>query len=213
MLGVSIVRLLDQLSVSRIREARGVSPRSIIVEGVDFSSVESVIINGSVAPEFTVMSSTQLIAQVPDDQDAAILTDVVVLSARLTLTERSLVTFTVGTRVRTVSGPQRLMQVFLRHLFRNPGSNVFHPRSGGGLTKRIGTVYDMSAAADVTTAIAAARQYIVNAQTGDRTIPPSERLLSAEILGIRADPSTTTLYVAIVLTNHAGDRAAAALVA
>lgn len=213
MMSVSVVRLLDLLSVSSVREAIGVSPRSLLIYGEDFSSVETVLINGSMSPEFRTVSDTSLIAQVPEDQDQAIITDVAVLSTRLTLTDKSLVEFTVGTRVRKVSGIQRLMQIFLRQLLRTPGSNIFHPRSGGGLTKRIGTVYDKSVAADVTVAVDAARQYIIAVQAAERAIPPNERLLSAEILGLNADPTTTTLYVAITLTNHAGETAAAALLA
>lgn len=213
MKSISVIRLLDVLSVRRISEARGIHPRSIIVDGEDFSSVEAVLINGSRAPEIASVSNTRLLAQVPEDQVQSVITDVAVLSAALTLTERSVVEFTLGTRVRTISGVQRMMQVFIRHLLRTPGTNIFHPRSGGGLRKRIGGIFNDSAVADATMAVAAARQYIISAQTADRTIPPSERLLSAEIMGLRPDLDSGTLYMTVVLTSHAGARSAASLVA
>ncbi len=212
MLGVSLIRLLDLLRVEGIREAVGVSPRSIIVRGIDFSSVESVLINGVTAPEHAVLSRTELIAQVPEDQEDAIITDVSVLSTQLTMTDKSLVALTVGTRVKSISGIPRMMQVFLRQLLRSPGSNIFHPRSGGGLVKRVGTIMSPNAAADAAVAVSAARQYIINVQSTDRRIPPSERLLSAEVAGLRADPQGTSLFMTIVLTNHAGTRAAASVV-
>lgn len=211
MKGISVIRLLDVIPASSISNAVGVSPRSIIIRGADFASVESVLINGVSSPEFVVLSTSEIVAQVPDDQDDAIITDIAVLSAAFTMTARSLVELTVGNHVRSVQGIQRMMQVFLRQLLRTPGTNIFHRRSGGGLLKRLGTIADDSVAADAAVAVSSAKQYIVNIQSGDRTIPPSERLLAAEISGLRTEK--TAVYLTVVLTNHAGTRAAASVVA
>lgn len=213
MKSVSLIRLLDAVPVTTLQEAVGVHPRSIIVDGDDFTSVETVLINGSSSPEIAVLSQTRLLAQVPEDQVAATITDVSVLSANLTLTERSLVQFTVGTRIRAVSGIQRLLQVFLRQLLRSPRSNIFHPRSGGGLRRRVGTLFDSSVSADIALSVSSARQYIIAAQSGDRTIPPSERLLSAEIVGLRPMPEASAVFVTISLRAHDGQTGAASMLA
>jgi hypothetical protein len=212
MRSISVIRLQDVLAITRIREATGVSPRSIIVQGEDFQTVETVLINGSTSPEFAVMSRTSLIAQVPEDQVFTTITDVSVLSANITLTDKSIVNFTLGTRVRTVSGIQRLVQVFLRQLMRTPGSNLFHPRSGGGFRRRVGGIFDRSVTADVAMAVTAARQYVISVQTNDRQIPPSERLLSAELVGVRPAVEEGILYTTIELTSHSGQRGRASLV-
>lgn len=209
--GIQIVRLLDFLKVNTIRNAPGVVPRSIIVRGEDFRNVEQVIMDGFVSPEFVAFSMTELVAQVPEPLRNATITSVSVLSNTLTLTERSIVEFTFGTRPKKVRGILRLMQTFLRILLRTPGSNRFHPRSGGGLLRMVGTVATNQTAADIAIAVQSARQYLINVQTSDRNIPPSERLLSAEIQALNVDPKSTSTFVTIVLTSHSGLRGAATL--
>jgi hypothetical protein len=211
MIGIQLVRLLDVLPTSSFSNAPGVVPRSLIVRGRDFRNVESVLINGFTSPEFVAYSETALIAQVPEGIEDAIITGVTVLSTSLTFTERSLVELTLGTRPKKVTGTLRLIQVFLRQLLRTQGTNIFHPRSGGGMIKRVGGITSQQAAADVAIAVAAARQYVINAQTQDRNIPPSERLLSADIQALTADPRSTSIYVTILLTSHSGQTGAATL--
>jgi hypothetical protein len=212
MYSIQLIRLLDVLKVNTVRNARGINPRSIIISGQDFTNVESVLINGTVSPAFMVLSSTQIIAEVPSLYQDAIITDVAVLATQVTFTQKTLVTFTFGTRPKKVSGTQRLMQTFLRLLLRSPGSNVFHRRSGGGLVTGVGkTNIGSKTAADVAVAINTTKQYLIGVQTAERNIPPSERLLSAEIAGINADPANTSLAVTIVLTSHAGQRTAATM--
>jgi hypothetical protein len=209
---IQLVRLLDVASITKVREAVGVSPRSLFVQGRDFKSVEQVLINGMAAPTFIVLSETELLVEVPEPLRQAIITEVTVLSHNLTLTERSLVEFTFGTRPKRVRGVLRLMQNFLRLLLRTPGSNLFHRRSGGGLLSRVGGTVARRSAADVQLAINLTKQYIIGAQTPVRQLSPSERLLEAEISGLTADPANTAIYVTVVLTNHSGQRAGATLV-
>lgn len=208
---IQVIRLLDELKVNSIRNAPGVVPRSIVVKGEDFRNVEQVIIDGFVAPEFVAYSTTELVAEVPSPLQQSVITKVSVLSSTLTLTERSLVEFTFGTRPKAVRGTLRLMQNFLRILLRTPGSNKFHPRSGGGLLRVINGLATKQTAADIAVAVQTAKQYMINVQTAERNIPPSERLLSAEIQSLNVDPQSTSAFVTIVLTSHSGARSAATL--
>ena len=210
---IQVIRLLDVLRVNSISNAAGVHPRSIVVQGEDFGSVEEVLINGVTAPSFIVYSKTRLIAEVPESISDSIVTGVTVLSNAITLTGRSLVEFTMGTRPKTATGILRLLQVFLRMLLRAPGSNIFHPKLGGGLLTRIGGNISKSAAADITVSISNARAQIIAAQSSEPAIPGSERLLSAEINGIAVDSSNTSIYVTVILTSHSGKRGAATLTA
>jgi hypothetical protein len=196
-----------------MRNAPGVSPRSIIVTGSNFENIDSVLINGMTAPEFVVTSRTSLIAQVPADIEDAVLTDVAVLCAVPSYTGRSLVEMTLGSKIRAISGTQRMMQNFVRLLLRTPGSNIFNKTSGGGLPQRIGSTLDNRVAADIAVAVASTKQYIIAAQTPERTIPNDERLLSAEIANLTVDAANASVYVTIILTSHAGARSAATLVA
>jgi hypothetical protein len=209
---IQLVRLLDVAPINLVREADGVSPRSLIIRGRDFRSVEQVVIDGVPSPEFVVYSETELIAQVPDLLQESTIFEVTVLSQNLTLTERSMVEFTFGTRPKMARGVVRMMQNFLRILLRSPGSNVFHPRAGGGMLARIGKTVSQRSAADVQIAVSLTKQYIIGAQTAARTIPANERLLEAEVTAISPDPASASLYVTLVLTNQAGQRAGSTLV-
>lgn len=207
---VQVIRLLDLLDVNKIEEAVGVSPRSIIVRGTDFDSVEQVHINGMLAPEFVVMDTRSLVAEVPLPLRNTVLTTASVLSKTLTLTDRSLVEFTVG-HPSAIEGPAQMMQNFLRILLRTPGSNVFHPNSGGGMLKRIGPTVDKSAAADIALSIARTKTYIISVQSPRRNIPAEERLLNAEIANLSIDAATSNIDVTIVLTSHTGLRTGSTL--
>ena len=209
---IQLVRLLDVATLNEVRNATGIVPRSLRIRGKDFRSIEQVLVNGLSAPSFIVLSDTELLAEVPEPLREATITEVTVLSQNLTLTDRSLVEFTFGTRPVRVRGVVRLIQNFLRILLRSPGSNLFHRQSGGGLLSRIGGNLSNSAAADVQIAVNLAKQYIIRVQSPVREVPASERLLEAEITALTADRASTSLYVTIVLTNHAGQRAGATLV-
>ncbi len=211
MIGIQLVRLLDVLKVSLVRNVPGSSPRQVVLVGVDFRNVESVLINGTDSPSFVVNSLTEITAEVPEIWRTSPISEVSVLSSQLTMTASSLVEFTFGTRPKKVAGVVRLMQTFLRLLLRSPGSNTFHPRAGGGILKRIGTNITESAAADVAVAVGNTKAYLISIQTPERNIPPSERLLSAEVSAVSADPQHTSVSVTIVLTNHSGQRTAATM--
>lgn len=215
---IQIIRLLDVLDVNTVSFLQGVVPRSVDIIGRDFRNIEQVLLNGFESPEFVVMSKTRVIAEVP----AAIITesirDVFVLSNTLTFTERSLVEFTFGTRPRSVTGVLRLMQTFVRIMFRSPGSNIFHRNLGGGLRKLIGSTIgggpngQSRAAGEISLAVTRTRQQIIHSQSPDRSIPPSERLAGAELTGITVDPPNGQLMMTVLLTTHAGQGAAATLV-
>jgi hypothetical protein len=203
--------------VNEIQEAPGVIPRSVIITGDDFASVETVLLNQFPAPEFVQYAPHKILAQVPDQVRDDVIRDVMVLSTALTLTDKSLVEFTVGTRPKKVNGILRLIQIFIRMLLRTGGSNIFHTRLGGGLQKKVGATIGGAGRdrviGDAILAVANTRQQIISAQTPDRNIPVSERLLGAEVGGVDYDLQSGTLFMTIILTNYSGRRGAATLVA
>ena len=214
---IQIIRLLDVLDVNTVSVLQGVVPRSVDILGKDFRNIEQVLLNGFDAPEFVVMSQTRLIAQVPTQIASESIRDVFILSNTLTFTDRSLVEFTFGTRPQSITGILRLMQIFIRMLFRTPGSNVFRRHLGGGLRKHIGSVIGQGknrnrVAGEVSIAVTRTRQQIINAQAPDRSISPSERLAGAELTALTVDPPNGQLLMTVLLTSHSGKRAAATLV-
>lgn len=216
MIDIQVVRLSDVLPVTGIEAVPGVVPRSVMLTGRNFRGIESVYLNDSVAPEFVVISETQVLAQVPIDQRREAIRSAYVLSTQLSFTEKSLIEFTTGTRPQTASGTLLLVQTFVRILLRTPGTNAFHKESGGGLQQNIGRLIGASArdkvGAEFAVAVARTKQQIISSQTPNRRIPPSERLLSASVVGLSVQPRQGSIYMTVGIETHAGTNAAATLV-
>lgn len=216
MTDIQVVRLSDVLHASGISRVPGVTPRSVMVAGTGFKNVESVYLNGSLAPEFVVMSEKEILAQVPSDQLQETITEAYALSTRLSFTSRSLVEMSVGIRPQKVSGTLLLVQNFTRMLLRTPGSNIFSRSSGGGLFRQVGRVLGSNArdkvGAEVAVSVARTRQLLIAAQTPNRKIPPSERLMSADVVGLSITPREGTVYMSVSVTSHAGTTAAATII-
>lgn len=216
MTDVSVIRFRDVLDVNGIDNAPGVTPRSVIVSGDDFRSVEQVLLNGIPAPAFVQYLSNKLLVEVPESIRNDVIRSAMVLSSAITLTpERSMIEMTLGLSVRPVGGIQKLVQNFTRLLLRTCGTNIFHPRLGGSLQKRVGGVVGGSGRdrviGDAVVAIGQVRQQMQAEQASNTGIPPSERLLGAEVIGVEYDMQSGTLLMQVVLTNHTGLRGAATL--
>jgi len=208
--GIQVVRLLDTVTVTRAENVSKSSPRQIRVFGSDFRSVELVIINGFETRDFIVDSEHVLRVVVPEVIEDSVIMSVSVLSNRLTMTEKSLVTFDIGTKPRATRGTLRLLQNFVRLLFRTPGTNIFQPKSGGGIQHMVGgdTIDSTRIPGELAIAVRRVQGFIVGAQSSEQGIPSNERLLSSDILGIR-QPDETSVEVSIQITTHAGTSAAA----
>lgn len=216
MIDIQVVRLSDVVPVTGIEAVPGVRPRTVRLTGRDFKNVESVYLNGSLAPEIVIVSTSEILAQVPLDQVQQTIREAYVLSTRLSFTDRSLVELSVGLRPQTVEGTLSLVQMFVRMLLRTPNSNKFHTNTGGGLFKNIGRVMGSNArdriGAEAAVAVARTRQLIIATQTPDRRIPPEERLLSADVIGLSISPREGTVYMSVATRSHAGTTAAATII-
>jgi hypothetical protein len=213
---IQVVRLSDVVPVTSISSVPGVSPRSVMLTGRGFQGVESVYLNNSPAPEFVVISETEILAQVPIDQRREAITSAYVLSTKLSFSERSLIEWNIGNRIQTVSGTLLLVQTFARILLRTPGSNAFHKTLGGGLQSAIGRLIGPNArdriGAELAVAVARTKQQIIASQTPNRRIPPEERLLTASVVGLSMTPREGQVYMSVSVDSHAGTSAAATLV-
>lgn len=210
---IQIIRLLDVVPPTGLSEAVGVFPRSIVIRGEDFRGAETVLINGTEAPEFVILNSTTIMAQVPEAFRESAIYEVNILSGSITFTEQSLVEFTVGRRPQAAKGKVKLMQTFLRILMRSTGTNLFHRTLGGSLRKKVGGNISQLTPADVQLAVTNTANQIIAAQSRSRNIPSSERLLAAEIVGLDVSPQETATAVTIVLTSHSRERMGTSFVA
>ena len=140
--------------------------------------------------------------------------EVLVLSARATLTKKSLLEMSIGTKVQAVSGVQKLLQTFMRLLLRTPGTNIFAPKSGGGIGRLIGKNYAADQArlrADAVSAVDQVRRYIITTQAAEQGIPLSERLLSANAKGVEVSAGNGALSLSVEIVSHSGRRGLATL--
>jgi hypothetical protein len=211
---IQLIRFFDVLGVTDFAHATGVVPRAVRIQGRDYKAVEVVNINGVPSPEFIVVNERNIIAQVPAQLELAALQSVSVLGSSLSFGEQSLVDFTFGKRAKIARGKARMVQVFLRMLMRTPGTNLFNKESGGGILSIMGSNFldHGSLAGAVSTAVGRAQRSVIRAQTSDRGIPTSERLLSAKLLSVDADQTEFNISARVLLTAHDGAESGATII-
>lgn len=210
---VQVVKFLDQVATTGFSEVGGL-PRRLRVDGADFAQVEQVFLNGELSPFFEVKSSKRLLADIPLLVGDTVVTDVMVLSAGATLTTRSLLEMSIGSKVSSVSGIQKLLQTFMRLLLRTPGTNVFSPRTGGGIGRLIGKNYTAEATrlrSDAVAAVDHVRRQIITVQATEQGLPLSERLLSAAAKGVALSAGQGTLSLSVEVVSQSGLRGLATL--
>lgn len=211
---VQTVRLVDSIPIHGAENVPGSNPRQIRLHGDDFRSVDRVILNGIETQDFVVESPRVLRVVVPPSLQSARIQSIAVISNRVTLSERSVIQLGMGPKPKAVSGVLRLLQVFVRHLFRTPRSNIFYPESGGGVRELLrGRVTDVNrVTADLTVAIDRVQRFIVRAQSQVTGLPLDERLLSARLTNVH-QVDDTTIEASIVITSHSGRSAMASFMA
>lgn len=208
---LQFVQYQDVLSVSDARLVLGVSPPVYEIRGRDFRSASSVLLNDIPARAFAVRSRTKLLAQMSESYTVARLSSVTVLSTNLTFTDRSLLMFSFSRATKPVSGIAKLIQTFVKLVFTTPGSDIYDVTAGGNLMG----IQPMSATeenrgmltAALDAAVSRAATQLTIAQSNQRNLPLSERLLAAVLISTHFDPNSGTLYGRVRLTSQAGAEA------
>lgn len=204
----------ELVHLNQIRVLPG-PPRVVDVLGDDFRSVDEVLINQVLSPDVVVLSKNRLMAQVPDTAFLDRINDVVVLSKKLTLSDKSQLRFRIGRTAGRVTGILRLMQLFLRILFTTPGRDIFSPRLGGGALKNVGATFGSSDGSsivnDFVISVDTTSRQIIAIQGRDSTTPRDERLLGATVLSATYNRSLGGIDAAVKLTSQAGREATASV--
>jgi len=188
-------------------------PRVVSVTGDDFRSIDEVFINQVPSPDVVVLSKTHLLAQVPDSAKFDRINDVVVLSKKLVLSDRSQLRIRIGRTPGRVTGIMRLMQLFLKILFTTPGRDIFAPNIGGGAMKNVGATFGAGEGSDIINdfiiAVDTTSRQIIAIQGRDSSIPQDERLLGAKVLHASFNKSVGGIDVSVQVTSQAGRDAVA----
>lgn len=202
-----VVFPVELIQLTSVTPIPGSNPIILDVIGLDFRSVDEVLINEIVSPNIIIVSKTRLLAQVPDTVKNNF--QVSVVSKNLTITPRSQIKFQVGTTPSKVRGILRLVQLFLKILFTTPGSDIFSPQIGAAALKNIGQNFGKddggSIVSDFVVAVANTSRQIVAIQSRDPSIPRSERLLSATIVSANFSTAESALIVSVELTSQSGE--------
>jgi len=180
-------------------------PLTLDVRGKSFVGVSKVLINNVESPEFVVVSTTRILAQVPDSEANAQLRTVRVLLARTGLTKTSVVDLEAIVPGARASGFNKLLQAFLRLLFTNPGEDIANPWAGGGLGKLVGAAGTPGELRGIAaSAIRTTEQHLIRLQTRNSVLTDAERLRSATLLQAEYDLASTSMAVRLTLTAMDG---------
>jgi len=196
-----------RLNRIRMRVVGGLKVLDIL--GSDFRSVDEVQINETQSPDLIVLSKTRLLAQLPDRlQDNPDVQSVNVLSKTLTISTKSVLRFRIGDTPGKVVGILRLMQLFVKILISDPGSDIFNKGLGAGALANLGSSFGkdegQNIKADFTIAVDRTARQVVAIQSRNSGIPRDERLLSAKLLGTTFSRATASLFVTIEVISQDG---------
>lgn len=206
-------------SINRILTVTGVQvrsdpPRSLMIYGVQLHFATVVLVNG-IKAEFIVLSSSQILAQIPSSQVGKTLSGIMVLTDVPANYEPNKIIFGVGSSLRTLSGFDGTIQTFCKLLLQSPGTDRFNPTRGGGLLSVVGMdageQNKLSLQARVVDAIVRARNQLVALQGKNRRLSNDERLSGADLMSIGYNESTTAVPAVVKLTSVSGRSALAGL--
>jgi hypothetical protein len=204
------------VTIAKVLLLQGMDPPTLEIVGTDFSAVEEVRLNDITSPLVTVQSRTVLHAVIPKEVRNNAIINVVVVSYTIVYSPKSVVSFQMGRTNRKASGIARAVQLFLKVLLTEPGSDIFSPTLGGGALRGLGRTFSKEAAGgivgDFVIAVDNTVKQVVTMQSRKPRLPRDERLLSAQVTSARFDASQTALVVSVLLLTQAGSAATANIV-
>lgn len=201
------------IRITAVSVVPGASPPAIDILGVDFSSVDSVLVNEMAAPSFYVVSKTRMIVTLPSGVTSAQITSLAVTSRQLVLSPQSLLVFQISQVPSKVTGILRLVQLFTKVLFTTPGSDIFSKGLGGSGLKNLGRSFSKvqsgGIVSDFVVAVDNTTRQIVRIQGQQPQIPSDEKLLTARVTTANFSLQQSALVCSVELTSQAGRAALA----
>jgi len=211
MTDVKIIAIKDLLTITAAQVVPNLLPKTLDITGLEFLQATSVEINGLASPQFIILSDTRLLAQMPSGQQSSIINSIAVFAEVPAPDRSSVFLFEVGRSFKGLSGIERLVQMFIKLALQTPGRDKFRPTLGGGLLALTGQNITNSGGTSLTSsavsAIGRTRDQVISLQNQVPRIPPDERLLSADVIGIGFDTNTTTLAIRVSITAQSGQQA------
>ena len=207
---LQLVLIQDQVPLRFMNYVPEMALPTLELRGKDFRTVSEVLINDVRSPSYLVMSDTRMLVQIPTTEVGTAIRGVTVLSRRFTATEKSIIRFRLGALNQGVRGLEKLVQHFVVEVLTTPGRDIFNKTRGGGLRSLIGTPTGKHSKTRVTGAFAqsvdrAASQMVARQST--QNLPPDEKLLAADLVGIDYDSARGEVRGRVQLASMAGQAA------
>lgn len=181
------------------------------IRGSSFSDVTEILINGFSSPEYVVVSSTRILAEIPVSQRDGSIRSVRVKTSQQREKGASIVAFDANVN-RVSSGWLKLAQSVLKVLLTTQGSDIFNPTVGGGLFSIVGTAGSQSSfISQAALAVQNTQSQVLRLQAEETGLPRDEKLMSLTLLDSNFSPLTTTLSLRLQLTALDGITSALSL--
>ena len=199
---ISFMVPIDEL---RYGEPRG-GKLSVVCEKGGLLATTEVQINGR-SVGFTVVSDTELSADVPSDVDT--IHSVQVYTPAVFKGDKQRVLPGLGEQPSIIAGTEQLTQQLVMQLYKDPGSDVFNPEDGAGLLSALLSPQNLAnqqfLVAEISRVVERAAKQLRRKQMQYRNrLRPWERLLSAEVESTEYNPDTAAVSVIIAVITEAG---------
>lgn len=182
----------------------------LLLRGSRLSDAVGVRINGVTTETFTVLSPNLIEVDAPA---GAVLHEVDVLTAA-TDGASGRMSFLLGRTPRKVQGLSKVVQQFVTLLLTTPGSDIFHPRRGGGLLSVLKGSLHPQHKETYTAPVMAAFTRAQRQMQADQVrlqLPPEERLASVSVTHVSFEPKSSAVSVSALFESAAGRQASAML--
>lgn len=211
MLDLQVAKSRQVLNPTSVSSIDGSSPAAIEIRGVNFHAVTEILINSVKVTTFVIESQRLIRAELPFGIPPFRVRSVEMLTSLPVGAEAAKMFFEFGRTPTSIQGIQKLVQQVIKFLLTTPGRDLFDPQIGGGFLRQLGRnipVHQTSSImTDLAVGISRAQTQIIEAQTGDLTIPADERLLSLDVIDAMVDAKSASIFVAIKVTSAAGESA------
>ena len=178
------------------------------MRGKGFSKATEVRVNGN-AQQFIIISDSNVLCTVPSTSSSIDSVDVIVSAQNINKT--SFFEYIIGSTPKTVEGPFKLVQQFVKLLLTTPQTDIFRPNYGGNFQNWVGQNIPMSApqvlVAKTTMNVIQAGAALQMAQVGTN-IPGDERLSDVQILKMAVDPLDPSIMEMSIKLNTFSSRSA-----
>lgn len=210
MADILVVFSREMLNVTKV-EPTSSFERGLLVTVAKAKYAEVVLVNGVPSASVVPVSENQLLAEVPESVMGDVIRSVSVLSYRPTQAGTSALTVRLLRQAKRAQGISRLVQRYVLMLFTDPGSDLFSPDLGGGLTSLVNKVISghqgTNLQSSVQQCISKASRDLERIDAGNSRLTDDERLDQAVLSSLLFDPNALTIAARIGLTAISGEQA------